>query len=215
MPRLKDGPILSPMLRCNRIWNAPLCALEFSRSVRVIMRNKPTFLPVVAAAAVAMAGASAASATALVYTVGDVTSGSFGDAHIKKGSFTDTLAFTLADPGDFSASITSAATRLGKSGDLDFTSVVLTGVGGPYTFTIKNNDGGDGLTDSAVFSGLLAAGSYLLTIQGTSFGNAQFGGNTTVTTTAVPEAATWLSMLLGFGVVGAAARRRRTSLTFA
>jgi len=179
------------------------------------MRNKQKFLPVAAAAMVAVSGASAASATSLVYTVGDVTSGSFGDAHIKKGSFTDTLAFTLADAGDFSASLTSAATRLGKSGDLDFKSVVLTGVGGPYTFTIKNNDGADGLTDSAVFSGLLGAGSYLLTITGTSFGNAQFGGNTTVTPSAVPEAATWLSMLLGFGIIGAAARGRRTSLTFA
>ena len=179
------------------------------------MLNKSNFLPLAAAAVVAVTGASAASATSLVYSVGDVTSGSFGDAHIKKGSFTDMLAFTLADGGDFSASLTSAATRLGKSGDLDFTSVVLTGVGGPYTFTIKNNDGGDGLTDSAIFSGLLGAGSYLLTITGNSFGNAQFGGNTTLTTSDVPEAATWLSMLLGFGIIGAAARRRRTSLTFA
>jgi hypothetical protein len=166
-----------------------------------------------AAAAAVAAGGSTANATTLVYTVGDVTSGSFGDAHIKKGNFTDTLAFTLADAGDFSASLTSAATRLGKSGDLDFTSVVLTGAGGPYTFTIKNNDSVDGLTDSAVFSGSLGAGSYLLTIIGHSFGNAQFGGNTTITTS-VPETATWLSMLLGFGLIGAAARKRRAELTF-
>jgi hypothetical protein len=31
----------------------------------------------------------------------------------------------------------------------------------------------------------------------------------------VPEAATWAMMVIGFGAVGAAARRRRTSLTFA
>lgn len=181
------------------------------------MRNIPRFLAIAASAAVAVAGAGAASATALVYSVGDVTSGSFGDAHIKKGSFTDTLAFTLTEAGDFSASLTSAASRLGKSSDLDFTSVVLTGLGGPYTFTIKNNDGADGLTDSAVFSGLLAAGNYLLTITGNSFGNAQFGGNTSLTTSGsdVPEAATWLSMLLGFGIIGSAARKRRASLTFA
>ena len=179
------------------------------------MRNKSSFLTVAAAAVVAAAGAGTASATTLLYSVGDVTSGSFGDAHIKKGSFTDTLAFTLTEAGDFSASLTSAATRLRKSGDLDFTSVILTGAGGPYTFTIKNNDGVDGLTDSAGFSGLLAAGSYLLTITGTSFGNAQFGGNTTVTASDVPEAATWLSMVFGLGIIGAAARGRRTNLTFA
>jgi len=170
---------------------------------------------IVAATAIAIGCGSVASATSLVYTVGDVTSGSFGDAHIKKGNFTDTLAFTLAEGGDFSASLTSAATRLGKSGDLDFSSVVLTGAGGPYMFSIKNNDSVDGLTDSAVFTGPLAAGSYLLTIMGHSFGNAQFGGNTTVTVAPVPEAATWLSMLLGFGLIGAIARRRRTNLTFA
>lgn len=168
---------------------------------------------VLAAVATFAVGGSAANATALVYTVGDVTSGSFGDAHIKKGDFTDTLAFTLDDAGDFSASLTSAATRLGKSGDLDFSSVVLTGAGGPYNFTIKNNDSVDGLTDSAVFSGFLDAGSYLLTIKGHSFGNAQFGGNTTVTGS-VPEAATWMSMILGFGLVGAAARKRRTQVAF-
>ena len=178
------------------------------------MDAKTRLLTIMAAATFAAATGTSANATTLVYSVGDVTSGSFGDAHIKKGSFTDTLAFTLATAGDFSASLTSAATRLGKSGDLDFTSVVLTGAGGPYSFTIKNNDGADGLTDSAVFAGPLAAGNYLLTIKGWSFGNAQFGGNTTVTTD-VPEAATWLSMLLGFGIIGAATRKRRTSLSFA
>jgi len=178
--------------------------------------NKISFLPIMAAVGVAAASAGSAGATTLIYSVGDVTSGSFGDAHIKKIDFTDTLAFTLTEAGDFSASLTSAATRLGKSGDLDFTSVVLTGLGGPYNFTIANNDGADGRTDSATFNGTLAAGSYLLTIKGHSFGNAQFGGNTTVTVSDVPETATWLSMALGLGMIGAAARkRRRTSLTFA
>lgn len=176
------------------------------------MRLKPKTAAISAALTLAMFG-SAAHAGSLLYTVGDVTSGSFGDAHIHKGDFTDTLAFTLAQSGEFSASLTSAATRLGKAGDLDFTSVVLTGLGGPYDFAIRNNDGGDGLTDSATFTGLLDAGSYLLTIKGHSFANAQFGGNTTVTA-AVPEIATWLSMLLGFGLIGATARKRRPSLSF-
>ena len=61
------------------------------------MLNKSNFLPLAVVVVVVVTGASAASATSLVYSVGDVTSGSFGDAHIKKGSFTDTLAFTLAD----------------------------------------------------------------------------------------------------------------------
>ena len=175
--------------------------------------SKRTILTAVASLAVAMAAPTAVNATALSFSVGDVTSGSFGDAHIKKGLFTDTVSFTLFDAGTLSASLTSAATKLMKAGDLDFTSVVLTGGSGPFSFDIVNNDGPTGLTDSATFTGFLTAGNYLLTIKGMSYGNAQFGGNTTVE--AVPEVASWLMMLAGFGAVGAGLRRRRSSLTFA
>jgi len=174
--------------------------------------SKRTILTAVASLAVAMAAPTAVNATALSFSVGDVTSGSFGDAHIKKGTFTDTVSFTLLDAGTLSASLTSAANKLQKAGDLDFTSVVLTGGNGPFTFDIVNNFGPT-LTDSATFAGFLTAGNYLLTIKGMSYGNAQFGGNTTVE--AVPEVASWLMMLAGFGVVGAGLRRRRSSLTFA
>jgi hypothetical protein len=167
------------------------------------------------ATAIALGAVGTANATSIFYSVGDPTSGSFGDAHIAKGNLTDTLAFTLTQSGDFSASLTSAATKLGKAGDLDFTSVVLTGLGGPYNFTIRNNDNADGLTDSAVFNGFLNAGNYVLTISAHSFGNAQFGGNTTLSAASVPEAATWMSMVAGFGMIGGAARRRRPNLTFA
>ena len=174
--------------------------------------SKRTILTAVASLAVATAVPTAVNATVLTFSVGDVTSGSFGDAHIKKGAFTDTVSFSLFDAGTLSASLTSAATKLKKAGDLDFTSVVLTGGSGPFAFDIVNN-GGPTLTDSATFTGFLGAGSYLLTIKGTSYGNAQFGGNTTVE--AVPEVASWLMMLAGFGAVGAGLRRRRSSLTFA
>jgi len=174
------------------------------------MSKRAYLLPIAAAAALAVP--SVANATVLSFTVGDVTSGSFGDAHIKKGNFTDTLSFTLAQAGTLSASLTSAANKLGKAGDLDFTSVVLTGGGNSYDFIIANNDGPTGLTDFATFDGLLAAGDYLLTIKGFSFGNAQFGGNSTVA--AVPEVGSWLMMLAGFGAMGFA-MRRRTTLRFA
>lgn len=168
------------------------------------------------AAAVLAAGAvGTAQAGPIFYAVGDSSSGSFGDAHIAQGDFTDTLAVTLTQSGLFSGSLTSAATALGKAGDLDFTSVVLTGASGSYDFTIHNNDNADGLTDSAVFTRFLDAGNYVLTISAHSFGNAQFGGNTTLSAAAVPEAATWMSMVLGFGLIGAAARRRKTNLSFA
>ena len=78
-------------------------------------------------------------------------------------------------------------------------------------FTILNNDGPTGLVDSASLSTFLAAGAYTLTVTGNSFGNGQFGGNTTVTaTSAAPEPASWGLMILGFlgGEPGAAGRDR-------
>lgn len=167
------------------------------------------------AAAVCLSGVSGIAHAAVVqFGSGDVTSGSFGDSHIASGNFTDTLAFDLVSAGKFSASITSAATTLGSAGDIDFSSVVLTGPNGPFDFTIRNNDNADGLTDSAVLTRLLDAGSYLLTISGHSYGNAQYGGNTSFNTAAVPEPASWAMMLVGFGLMGAAMRRPRTAVSF-
>jgi hypothetical protein len=160
-------------------------------------------LPALAAAA---AIAAPASATNLHFTSGDITSGSFGDAKIGKGNFTDKISFTLSQIGEFSASLTSTATKLKSGGDLDFSSVKLTGPGGPYSFSITNN-GVNGKIDSADFDAILGAGTYLLTITGYSYGNAQFGADTTVTS--VPEAASWLMMLGGFALMGAASRRQR------
>lgn len=152
--------------------------------------------------------ASHASAATLVFAVGDVTSGFFGNAGVKKGAFSDTLAFNLLEGGDFSASITSTATRLTKVGDIDFTSVVLSGVGGPFSFSLSKNGGATGLVDSASLNTFLEAGAYVLTITGFSYGNAQYGGNTTVTSV-VPEPAAWAMMIGGFAGVGGLMRARR------
>lgn len=51
------------------------------------------------------------------------------------------------------------------------------------------------------------------TLQGINFNLT--GGAGTFTLSAVPEAATWAMMILGFGVVGTALRRRSTKLSFA
>ena len=51
------------------------------------------------------------------------------------------------------------------------------------------------------------------TLQGINF--QLTGGAGIFTLSAVPEAATWAMMILGFGVVGTALRRRSTKLSFA
>jgi hypothetical protein len=164
------------------------------------------------AASICLSGV--AHAAIVQFGSGDVTSGSFGDSHIAAGDFTDTLAFDLTAAGKFSASITSAATTLGQAGDIDFTRVVLTGPNGPFNFTIRNNDNADGLTDSAVLTKLLDPGSYLVTISGHSFGDAQYGGNTSFRAAAVPEPASWAMFIGGFGLLGAATRRRKAAVSF-
>ena len=179
------------------------------------MTNKFSFRGLALAGAVGLSlVATQASAATLVFAVGDVTSGFFGNAGVKKGAFTDTLAFDLLEAGDFSASITSTATRLKKVGDIDFTSVVLTGVGGPFSFALTQNGGPTGLVDSASLNTFLAAGSYVLTLKGVSYGNAQYGGNTTVIS-AVPEPAAWAMMIGGFAGLGGLMRSRRSRLAAA
>jgi len=59
--------------------------------------------------------------------------------------------------------------------------------------------------DYSLDTGVLGAGSYQIKFVG--YGTGSFGGAATFT--AVPEPATWAMMLLGFGVVGFAMRRRR------
>ena len=161
------------------------------------------------------AGSAPAHAAILQFGSGDIVSGSFGNSHIAEGDFTDTLSFDITAPGKLGASITSAASALQSPGDIDFTSVTLTGPNGPFAFTIRNNDNADGLTDSAVLTQLLDPGSYVLTIVGHSYGDAQYGGNTTIQAVAVPEPTSWAMFIGGFGLVGGAMRRRKVAVHFA
>jgi hypothetical protein len=61
-------------------------------------------------------------------------------------------------------------------------------------------------------SGLLAAGSYTFSITGDGVGGLPAGLWVAATEGAIPEPATWAMMIAGFGLVGFAARRRRTAL---
>ena len=55
----------------------------------------------------------------------------------------------------------------------------------------------------------LAASQYTLSINGNNSGAGSLGGSITIRQAAVPEPATWAMMLIGFGAVGFALRRRQ------
>ena len=96
--------------------------------------------------------------------------------------------------------------------DIDFDSILLDG----FAFTKTNEDGqAPELAEiwTLVPAQTLLAGNHTLTVSGTvvgSSGGGSFGGNVNVSPVgAVPEPATWAMMLLGFGAVGFAMRRRQ------
>ena len=100
-------------------------------------------------------------------------------------------------------------------------SPVQTGSGptGPFNFTVGTADSltqvtfsGDGFGDfnTYFFAQSLALGGTSAITGGSFLGtNISAGGSVTAATAAVPEPATWAMMLIGFGGVGVAMRRKR------
>ena len=120
--------------------------------------------------------------------------------------FNELLVFTNTLAGSYSISLTSTASG---ANDADFDAVYLTGGSIVGQLDIPELVGSsDPLELFGKLNFNLGPGEYTLHLEGTSTGNGSFGGN--VAFTAVPEPATWAMMLLGFGAVGFAMRRRRT-----
>lgn len=138
----------------------------------------------------------------------------FGYTDSSSGNpFTEMLNFSNALAGVYS--ITLSTTAVTPSSDIDFFSsagcpgcgIFLSGgdiVGMLQLGADVDND--DVNEDYRLDTGTLAAGNYTLTFVGS--GSGSFGG--AVAFSAVPEPSTWGMMLLGFGAIGFAMRRRRT-----
>jgi len=165
-------------------------------------------LGMVGAAALAMGSAASATVTIDSSTmntsgpdvVGDIIRINYQDGPGLTDPFIETLTFTNTDPGQYVLSLVTTFASV------DFTSAILTGPSGPINLTIQFNDPTfERWTTTEV--GLLA-GQYTLTIMGNAGADGQMGGHIDIK--AVPEPATWAMMLLGFGAIGFAMRRRRT-----
>ncbi len=121
-------------------------------------------------------------------------------------SFTDTFEFILPQNGIGSGAVINIASKIGAIGDITFTKILVNGEAG-----VVSNLGT--ISSASASSVLLKAGENKITIFGDAKGTSAYGGSINFTP-AVPEMATWGMMILGFIGMGAAMRRRRTTVTF-
>ena len=134
-------------------------------------------------------------------TVVDTTTIGFTEAQLSSPTFTENVVFTNTLAGLYSITLTTSSPAV------DFTSAVLSGLGGPYNLVEIDDTGVDEYWRLAN-PVQLGAAQYTLTINGNNSGAGSLGGSITIRQ-AVPEPATWAMMLIGFGAVGFAMRRRR------
>jgi len=133
-----------------------------------------------------------------VATAGGDTTINFGFNPIVNAEGTNSFSssFTISDP---------LAGIYSISGDTSTPGVIF--VGTVYNLIIGTTPSGFSAFGLPLTN--LAAGDYRLTINGISPNSGSFTGNVRITTGAVPEPGTWALMLLGFGAVGLAMRRKR------
>jgi len=136
-------------------------------------------------------------------TVANTTTIGFTEAMLSSPTFMETVVFTNTLAGLYSITLTTS------SPDVDFTSAFLAGLGGPYNLVEIDDDGTNEFWRLAN-PVTLDASTYTLSINGNNSGAGSLGGSITIRqANAVPEPATWAMMLIGFGAVGFAMRRRQ------
>lgn len=155
--------------------------------------------------------AGAGAAQAATTNLGTVADGSYGFGRaINFGeTFTDYVSFSLNDSAEVSSFI--------KSFDMSIFSFDLLGIDNFTTGLQKLGSGGYSTVASltsnpASFDDLLSPGSYRFSVAGT--GSGFFGGiyRGTLHVAAVPEADTWVMLLMAFGIVVYQLRRKQRSL---
>jgi len=149
-----------------------------------------------------------------VATAGGNTTINFGFNPIVNAEGTNSFSssFTISDPlaGIYSISGSTSTPGVIFSDTSNLTciaSVMGCTVGTVYNLIIGTTPSGFSAFGLPLTN--LAAGDYRLTINGISPNSGSFTGNVRITTGAVPEPGTWAMMLLGFGAVGFAMRRKR------
>lgn len=125
--------------------------------------------------------------------------------------FDEILEFMTTLGGFLSVTATTTANTVGGPNDTDFSSVTLIGPGNTITNVGETASSTDLNEFRQVNNVPISAGTYRVRLQGTpGTENGGFGGNVAFTAaSAVPEPGTWLMMLVGFGMLGGALRRKK------
>jgi hypothetical protein len=151
------------------------------------------------------------AAQAATTNLGAVTDGSYGFGRsVEFGeTFTDYVNFSLNNSAEVSSFIKSFDMSIFNFDllGIDNFSTSLQHLGSSGFTTLSSNT-----SNPASFDDLLSPGSYRFSIAGTASGF--FGGiyRGTLHVAAVPEADTWVMLLMGFGIVVYQLRRKQRSL---
>lgn len=122
-------------------------------------------------------------------------------------SFDDSFVFTIPQNGLGSGNVSTSFTV--TTNMLTITDVLFNTVS--YAASIVTNGSGSAFTINDL--PITAFDTNTLQIKGTVVGINSYSGNLTFAASAVPETSTWAMMVVGFGMLGFAARRRNTNTT--
>ena len=138
-------------------------------------------------------------------TTGVTTSIGYADSDLDNPTFMEWLTFTNDLAGTYSITVNTSSSAT------DFTSAILTLVSDGSTVATLLPGFDNGTVEFWQVSNVaLGADQYKLIINGNNSDTGVLDGSITINP--VPEPATWAMMLLGFGAVGFAMRRRRMQL---
>ena len=152
-------------------------------------------------AALALAPSVQAATAITLVSNGNVLTADFGASHTVTGTFSDEFTFTV--PTNTGADVLVATVARFASANIDFDPLLSSFDGSPF-----DSYQGPGVIEALnSFTGPLTPGPHSMIIAGNLTGSAgSYSG--TLNIYAVPEVATWVMMIAGFGLAGVALRRR-------